>query len=43
MAEPNLFKREGIWWLRAKVNGHRYRESMRTADLREARSSAKSD
>jgi integrase/recombinase XerD len=37
MAEPNLFEREGIWWLRAKVNGHRYRESMRTADLREAR------
>jgi integrase/recombinase XerD len=37
MAEPNLFKREGIWWLRVKVNGYRYRESMRTADLREAR------
>jgi integrase/recombinase XerD len=37
MAEPNLFKREDVWWLRAKVNGHRYRESTRTSDIREAR------
>jgi hypothetical protein len=37
IAEPNLFKREDVWWLRAKVNGHRYLESMRTSDIREAR------
>ena len=37
MAEPNLYRREDVWWLRAKVNGHRYRESSGTTDIREAR------
>lgn len=35
--EKNLYQREGIWWLRAKVKGVKYRESLRTGDLATAR------
>lgn len=37
MSERNLYQREGIWWLRAKVRGIRCRESLRTGDLKIAR------
>lgn len=35
--EDNLYQRAGIWWLRAEVRGHEYRESLRTSDLKSAR------
>lgn len=37
MPEKNLFSREGVWWLRARINGVEVRESLRTGDLRTAR------
>lgn len=37
MREPNLFKRNGIYWLRATVNGVERRESLRTRSLETAR------
>jgi integrase/recombinase XerD len=37
MGETNLYKREDVWWLRAQIDGHEYRESLRTPDVREAR------
>jgi integrase/recombinase XerD len=37
MAESNLYQRGETWWLLARVDGHRYRESLRTENLREAR------
>jgi integrase/recombinase XerD len=35
--EANLYKRAGVYWLRAEVRGHEYRESLRTSDLKSAR------
>lgn len=35
--ERNLFKRQEIYWLRAKIRGVRFRESLRTGDLKIAR------
>jgi integrase/recombinase XerD len=37
MREPNLFKRNGIYWLRATVRGVERRESLRTRSLETAR------
>lgn len=37
MREPNLYKREGVYWLRAKINGVLHRESLRTSDVKTAR------
>jgi len=37
MPEANLYKRDGIWWLRATVKGTEYRESLRTGDVKVAR------
>jgi integrase/recombinase XerD len=37
MREKNLYTREGVFWLRAKVRGVEYRESLRTSDLKTAR------
>lgn len=37
MSEKNLYQRAGVWWLYAKVNGVRYRESLRTGDVKAAR------
>jgi len=37
MSEENLYQRGGIWWLRAVVGGRKYRESLRTGDVRTAR------
>lgn len=37
MPEKNLYQREGVWWLRAKVKGVKYRESLRTGDVKTAR------
>lgn len=37
MADANLYKRDGIWWLRATVKGVEYRESLRTGDVKVAR------
>ena len=35
--EKNLYRRSGVWWLRATVNGVEQRESLRTGDVRIAR------
>jgi integrase/recombinase XerD len=35
--EKNLYRRSGVWWLRATVNGVEQRESLRTRDVRTAR------
>lgn len=37
MREPNLFKRGGVYWLRATVRGVERRESLRTRSLETAR------
>ncbi len=37
MSEPNLYKRNGIWWLRATIDGREIRESLRCRDLKAAR------
>lgn len=37
MGENNLYKRGGIWWLRATIRGEEYRESLRTRDIKAAR------
>lgn len=37
MPEPNLYKRGETYWLRAHINGHEIRESLRTSDLKAAR------
>lgn len=37
MREPNLFKRGGIYWLRATVKGVEHRESLRTRKITVAR------
>jgi integrase/recombinase XerD len=37
MSEPNLYKRNGIWWLRATVAGRELRESLRVRDIKAAR------
>jgi integrase/recombinase XerD len=37
MSEPNLYKRNGIWWLRATVDGREIRESLRVRDVKAAR------
>ncbi len=37
MREPNLFKRGGVYWLRATVNGIEHRESLRTRKVTTAR------
>lgn len=37
MGENNLYRRGGIWWLRATVRGAEYRESLRTRDVKAAR------
>jgi integrase/recombinase XerD len=37
MREPNLYRRAGIYWLRATINGVERRESLRTGDLKTAR------
>lgn len=37
MGENNLYKRGGIWWLRATVRGKEHRESLRTRDVKAAR------
>jgi integrase/recombinase XerD len=35
--EKNLYRRSGVWWLRATVNGTEHRESLHTRDVRPAR------
>lgn len=35
--EENLYQRGTTWWFRANVNGHEYRESLRTSDVKVAR------
>lgn len=35
--EPNLYTRDGIYWLRATANGAEHRESLRTRDVKVAR------
>jgi integrase/recombinase XerD len=37
MSEPNLYKRNGIWWLRATIDGREIRESLRVRDVKAAR------
>ncbi len=37
MSEPNLYKRNGIWWLRATSDGREIRESLRCRDVKAAR------
>jgi integrase/recombinase XerD len=37
MGENNLYRRGGIWWLRATIRGEEYRESLRTRDVKAAR------
>jgi len=37
MGEKNLYRREGVWWLRATVRGQEVRESLRTRDVKTAR------
>lgn len=37
MREPNIFKRGGVYWLRASVKGIEHRETLRTRDLKTAR------
>ncbi len=37
MREENLYRRAGVWWLRATVKGVEHRESLRTADVKVAR------
>lgn len=37
MPEKNLYQREGVWWLRARIKGVQYRESLRTDDVKVAR------
>lgn len=37
MSEPNLYKRNGIWWLRATIDGREIRESLRCRDVKAAR------
>lgn len=37
MREPNLYKRAGVFWLRATIRGVEHRESLRTRDLKTAR------
>ncbi len=37
MSEPNLYKRNGIWWLRATIDGREIRESSRCRDVKAAR------
>lgn len=35
--EPNLYRRGGVWWLRATIAGKEYRESLQTHDVAAAR------
>lgn len=37
MSECNLYKRNGIWWLRATIAGREIRESLRVRDVKTAR------
>jgi integrase/recombinase XerD len=37
MAESNMYQREDAWYLRARIGGQEYRESLHTADVRQAR------
>lgn len=37
MPEQNLYKRAGVWWLRATINGREHRETLRTGDVKTAR------
>jgi integrase/recombinase XerD len=37
MSEPNLYKRNGTWWLRATIAGREIRESLRVRDVKAAR------
>lgn len=37
MPEENLYQRGEAWWLLVRVDGHRYRESLRTDDVKKAR------
>jgi integrase/recombinase XerD len=37
MSETNMYLRGETWWLRAEINGHKYRESLYTENVREAR------
>jgi integrase/recombinase XerD len=37
MPESNLYLVKGVWYLRAEIGKHRYRESLHTANVRDAR------
>jgi integrase/recombinase XerD len=37
MAETNMYQRGEIWFLRAEIGGKKYRESLYTANVRDAR------
>lgn len=37
MPEENLYQRGETWWLRAEIGGVKYRESLRTGDVKRAR------
>ena len=37
MAESNMYQREDAWYLRARIGGQEYRESLHTADVRQGR------
>jgi hypothetical protein len=37
MTETNMYQRGETWFLRAEIGGKKYRESLHTANVREAR------